>query len=344
LNLRRSDRDGSIVFTVSWRDYILIVRANPYLWLALTAVLSWLLFVPLLGWTIATVLIVSVFIHELGHAAVGSRLGLKNVSIHFIPLFGACTIANSGFTTSRDRGAMTLAGPLAGLASAWIAYALYASIGWEPLLVYVVWTLLLTISNLIPMMPFDGGHVTSSLLAPAKVRSVRVIQTIGLVASFAGLAALGLPLIVVVPLLLMALAIAFRELHKIEDAERVCEALTRLFGLPAGDLTGVMGGIRGPADRQSVLQTASAARKKHRRWWVGRLTHATDDCWFESRTNLAFWLSFMVQRSMPARDKVWLWAAYLLTVGLAVLLGIYALGTDAVLIEFARVAFMLQNI
>lgn len=139
------------------------------------------------GLAYAVVIIVSILVHELGHALVGSRLGLNPRRIVLHGFGGFCEY---GRRPTAGQGVLSsLAGPLAGLllGGALVAVQLIAGpslpIHLQGLLrmgifVNVFWSLF----NLLPMYPLDGGHVLlyglrlklSPLKADKIVRSVTI--------------------------------------------------------------------------------------------------------------------------------------------------------------------------
>lgn len=141
------------------------------------------------------VVLVSVVVHELGHALIGKAFGLQPR----IELYGMGGLTffegdRAGISTAKSI-AISLAGAFAGFAFALVVYlvdrgGLHLS---HPLARHVVRQLLLVnvawgIFNLVPMLPLDGGNILRSvLLAVSKTRGDKIarVLSIGLAAALA---------------------------------------------------------------------------------------------------------------------------------------------------------------
>lgn len=119
-------------------------------------------------WLTAVVLL-SVLVHELGHAFVARRFGLGPVSI---VLHGFGGLARFSRRPTHSQGVIVgLAGPVAGLLLGFLALAVLRLLDWRSVValeildrlvaVNVFWSLF----NLLPMFPLDGGQVLWHLLA-----------------------------------------------------------------------------------------------------------------------------------------------------------------------------------
>lgn len=144
------------------------------------------------------VVFVSVLVHELGHALAVKRHGLEpEIALHGM---GGTTSWQPGRSISRvDHILISLAGPFAGFALGGLVYALQRFapnlVGRLPELGQTAIGMLLFVNiywgmvNLIPVLPFDGGHVLEHALGPKRGRLTAAISGIvGLgVAILAGL-------------------------------------------------------------------------------------------------------------------------------------------------------------
>ncbi len=131
------------------------------------------------------IVFVSVLVHELGHAFMIKRLGIEAaISLHGM---GGTTSWQQTRSISRlQRIGISVAGPFAGFGFAaiiWVARELLpGSVVGQPL-VGVVLQLLFFVNllwgaiNLLPVLPFDGGHVLEHALGPSRFRWTLLIST-----------------------------------------------------------------------------------------------------------------------------------------------------------------------
>jgi len=118
--------------------------------------------------------LVSILVHELGHALTGRAFGARS-EITLQAFGGLATFAGARFTRAQHF-LVTAAGPAAQLL---LAAAIYLSIPDLPMLISpagyfwrvlsyisIVWALI----NLLPVLPLDGGQMLSALLGPARLK------------------------------------------------------------------------------------------------------------------------------------------------------------------------------
>ncbi len=320
--------DGDkVMASVRWRDITLQFKMHKYVWTFLTALATWASLVWLCGQTVTLIFILSIFIHELGHAFVGRWVGLRKVNIEFVPFFGGRTYAISNFANQRDMALMVLAGPVSGLMFAWIGYASYAFTGWEPLRLFAAFNAAVSLINLLPVSPMDGGHIVSALLSPLRVTAIMwleiaVIALACVIAYFAGVRA-----VILLTLWLAAMLVIVWHMRKVIDAERVMDAVAGRLGLDRTDFAAVIFYLN-VSDDEELLETAAAARKKRRRFLVGRPRYITDDRWFVSCKCLAYVLQAFFQPPVTKNWKVVLAFLLVLTAGLCALLCWLLIGSE----------------
>ncbi|WP_135825647.1 site-2 protease family protein [Halorussus ruber] len=124
----------------------------------------------LIGISAAVGLFVSVALHELGHAWAARRYGIEVESITLWLLGGLANLKSMPREWKREL-VIALAGPAASVLVAAVCYGLVVALpASAPTLVFVVgWlvvtNVVLTIFNLLPAFPMDGGRVLRALLA-----------------------------------------------------------------------------------------------------------------------------------------------------------------------------------
>ncbi|MFV0632702.1 site-2 protease family protein [Demequina sp.] len=131
-----------------------------------------------IGLILALLLFVSVFLHELAHAATAKALG-RDVHEIVITLWGGRTSFDATDLTPRVAGITAAAGPLANLVLAGLAYVVLISgivdVTWIDLVegditgyiivrYLVVANLVLAAFNALPGIPMDGGRVLESIV------------------------------------------------------------------------------------------------------------------------------------------------------------------------------------
>jgi Zn-dependent protease len=115
------------------------------------------------GWRFAVGLVLSIYIHEMGHVFELRRFGIAASAPMFIPGFGALVFLRRRPTTVGQDARVGLAGPVWGLAAAGFALAMYlitqAPI-WAALTRFGAW---INLFNLIPVWQLDGGRGFAAL-------------------------------------------------------------------------------------------------------------------------------------------------------------------------------------
>lgn len=108
-------------------------------------------------------LVISIYIHEMGHVAALRRYGIRASAPMFIPGFGAFVRLKQAPVSAGEDARIGLAGPVWGLSAA-IAAAVGAQLGGGPLWLAVAHTAAwLNLFNLMPIWQLDGSRAFSAL-------------------------------------------------------------------------------------------------------------------------------------------------------------------------------------
>ena len=110
------------------------------------------------GWPFALGLVVSIYIHEMGHVDALRRYGFKATAPMFIPGLGALIRLQQHPTNASEDARIGLAGPLWGMGAALACYLVFLATGteiWAAIAHLGAW---INIFNLIPIGPLDGSR------------------------------------------------------------------------------------------------------------------------------------------------------------------------------------------
>lgn len=141
-------------------------------------------FRTLLGWVAAVLL--SILIHELGHALTMRNFGDRRVGI-VLYAFGGLAQGSQMRTRHQDL-LVTAAGPglqiLVGLAVGWSITLWPPTSPWlhEMLDGFTVVSIFWALLNLVPVLPLDGGRLCQTFLGPRKQRQALTISLVCAVA------------------------------------------------------------------------------------------------------------------------------------------------------------------
>jgi Zn-dependent protease len=162
-----------VVGVIIWKfkfALVFILTKAKFLLLGLTKastlfsmLLSFSIYWNLWGWKFALGLIVSIYIHEIGHVVALHRFGIKATAPMFIPGFGAL-IRSKGYPTDpREDARIGLAGPIWGLGAALAAYGLYYIFDAPSFAAIARVGAWINLFNLTPIWQLDGHHAFRAL-------------------------------------------------------------------------------------------------------------------------------------------------------------------------------------
>jgi Zn-dependent protease len=120
-------------------------------------------YVKLYGWALAGGVILSIYVHEMGHVAAMVRYGMQASAPMFVPGFGAFVRSSHAAATPREDAVIGLAGPIWGLGAALVCYGVYLATG------AAIWAAIahvgamLNLLNLTPVWQLDGARAFSAM-------------------------------------------------------------------------------------------------------------------------------------------------------------------------------------
>ena len=133
------------------------------------------------GWKFALGLILSIYVHEMGHVFALQRLGIKSSVPTFIPGLGALIRMKQYPASPSEDARVGLAGPLWGLFAALVCVAVYYATGWASWGAIAKVGAWINLFNLMPFVPLDGGRGFRALTRSQKWISVAVIALMWIV-------------------------------------------------------------------------------------------------------------------------------------------------------------------
>ena len=154
-------RGGAAIVTIG----LLLIGKLKFLLLGLTKASTFFsmfaffgVYWSLYGWPLAAGIVVSIYIHEMGHVAMLRRLGIAAGAPLFIPGVGALVMLKQHVDDPISDAKIGLAGPVWGLGAALAALGAYAVTHAQIWLAIAQLTGLLNLFNLIPIWQLDGSR------------------------------------------------------------------------------------------------------------------------------------------------------------------------------------------
>ena len=144
----------------------------------LTMFLSFGVYWAAWGWKFALGLVLSIYIHEMGHVFALQRLGIRASVPTFIPGLGALIRLKQYPSGPVEDARVGLAGPIWGLFAALVCAVVYTLTGWASWGAIAKVGAWINLFNLMPFVPLDGGRGFRSLTRVQKWIAVAVIALI----------------------------------------------------------------------------------------------------------------------------------------------------------------------
>lgn len=114
------------------------------------------------GWAFALGVVVTTYIHEMGHVAALVRYGFKASAPMFVPGFGAYVRMQQHPANAREDARIGLAGPLWGFGAGLACYLIGRWLDSPSWLAIAHITAVINIFNLLPIWQLDGGRAFTS--------------------------------------------------------------------------------------------------------------------------------------------------------------------------------------
>lgn len=136
-----------------------LANAGTLLSMALSFGVYWAAF----GWPFAAGLIISLYIHEMGHVAALRHFGIRGTLPMFLPGVGAVVRLQQHPASVVEDARVGLAGPLWGMGAAVAAWLAFLGGGWPLLAAIARFGAWINLFNLLPVWQLDGGRAFRAL-------------------------------------------------------------------------------------------------------------------------------------------------------------------------------------
>jgi Zn-dependent protease len=182
----------AVIFLVLGQGKLLLLgltKMGTLLSMFATIGIYWRIF----GWRFAAGIILSIYVHEMGHVFALRRLGLAASAPMFIPGFGALIRLQQQYLSPREDARIGLAGPIWGLAAAVFAALVGLAFHSPAFLVIAQWGTWINLFNLTPVWTLDGARGFHALRRPERIAAAVIFTAAWLPSApqFAILAAAG---------------------------------------------------------------------------------------------------------------------------------------------------------
>ena len=146
----------AIVFVLTKAKLLLLglTKAGTLVSMLLSAGVYWTMW----GWKFALGVVLSIYIHEMGHVQALQRYGIKATAPMFIPGLGAVIRLKQYPANPQEDARVGLAGPLWGLSAALAAYAIYRVTHVAIWGAIAHFGALVNLFNMVPVWQLDGGR------------------------------------------------------------------------------------------------------------------------------------------------------------------------------------------
>jgi stage IV sporulation protein FB len=137
------------------------IHIHPLLWIVILFAVATAHFMEL------SLLLLIIFIHEMGHAVAASFFSWRIKKISFLPFGGVAEIDEHGNRPLNEEAIVTLAGPLQHIwlmAGAFFLYELNA-MPLDLFELFIQYNMMVLVFNLLPIWPLDGGKLIFLLLS-----------------------------------------------------------------------------------------------------------------------------------------------------------------------------------
>lgn len=144
------------------------------------------------GWKFGLGVVLSIYVHEMGHVAELRKFGIRATAPMFLPGLGAIVRLHQYPQTAREDARVGLAGPIWGLGASVVTLALYYATQLPIIAAIATVGAWINLFNLLPVWQLDGARGFRSLSRPQRWIALGVIAATWLIAQEGLLVLLGI--------------------------------------------------------------------------------------------------------------------------------------------------------
>lgn len=145
------------------KGIFIFLKFGKFLTTGLSMMLMIVVYTYMYGWKYAIGIVFLLFIHEMGHLTASRRLGIDTSLPMFIPFIGAIIQMKEAPKDAKTESIVGIAGPVFGALGAFVCVFLGEIFDSALLLALAYFGFLLTVFNLIPAHPLDGGRIVTAI-------------------------------------------------------------------------------------------------------------------------------------------------------------------------------------
>jgi Zn-dependent protease len=150
-----------VVFVLTKAKLLLLglTKASTFFSMLLSVGVYWSLW----GWKFAVGLVLSIYVHEMGHVWMLRRYGIRATAPMFIPGLGAFIRLKQYPASPHEDARVGLAGPIWGFGAALASYLIHLASGREIFAAIAQFGAWVNLFNLLPLFQLDGSHAFRAL-------------------------------------------------------------------------------------------------------------------------------------------------------------------------------------
>lgn len=141
----------------------IFLKFGKFLTTGLSMMLMIVVYTYMYGWKYAVGIVLLLFVHEMGHLVASRRLGIDTSLPMFIPFVGALIQMRQEPKDAKTESIVGIAGPVFGALGAFVCLFFGELFGSGLLLALAYFGFLLTVFNLVPAHPLDGGRIVTAI-------------------------------------------------------------------------------------------------------------------------------------------------------------------------------------